>query len=160
MGHNINPHCVKVLSDKNIIIKHWVKKAMAMKQRKPSLKSGKGLDLRAIYNPLSGLSESFEVDRWVVKVSGQSVKKCQAEWLADTNQVGGDFRRQLATFDNPGIHNSFSVTQSDTSQRWWSSSDSVKILIFCLKFCTEFWNFQYMRLSVSKGFFLSGTLSK
>ena len=36
---------------------------------------GKGLDLRAIYNPLSGLSESFEVDRWVVKVSGQSVKK-------------------------------------------------------------------------------------
>ena len=63
MGHNINPHCVKVLSDKNIIIKRWVKKAMAIKQRKPSLNRGKGLDLRAIYNPLSGLSESFEVDR-------------------------------------------------------------------------------------------------
>ena len=75
MGHNINPHCVKVLSDKNVIIKRWVKKAMAIKQRKPSLNRGKGLDLPAIYNPLSGLSESFEVDRLVGKVSGQSVKK-------------------------------------------------------------------------------------
>ena len=31
-----------------------------------------------------------------------SIKKCQAEQLADTNWVGGDFRWQPATFDNPG----------------------------------------------------------
>ena len=30
-----------------------------------------------------------------------SVTKCQAEKPADTNQAGGDFRRQPATFDNP-----------------------------------------------------------
>ena len=30
-----------------------------------------------------------------------SVKECQAEQRADTNQIGGDFHRQLATFDNP-----------------------------------------------------------
>ena len=30
-----------------------------------------------------------------------SLKKCQAEQLADTNQVGSDFRRQPDTFDNP-----------------------------------------------------------
>ena len=30
-----------------------------------------------------------------------SIKKCQAEKLVDTNQVGGDFRQQPATFDNP-----------------------------------------------------------
>jgi len=30
-----------------------------------------------------------------------SLKKCQAEKLADTNQVGGDFCWQPATFDNP-----------------------------------------------------------
>ena len=57
-----------------------------------------------------GLSESFEIDGWVVKVSSQSreiffykmpsVKKCQTEWPADTDQVGGDFRRQPAFFDN------------------------------------------------------------
>ena len=29
------------------------------------------------------------------------LKKCQAEYLADTKQIGGDFRWQLATFDNP-----------------------------------------------------------
>ena len=28
-------------------------------------------------------------------------KKSRAEWLSDTNQIGGDFRRQSATFDNP-----------------------------------------------------------
>ena len=59
----------------------------------------------------TGLSESFEVDGLVVKVSSQSrdilfkktpsIKKWQAEWLADTNQVGGDFCRQPSTFDNP-----------------------------------------------------------
>ena len=30
-----------------------------------------------------------------------SIKKCQAEKQVDTNQVGGDFRQQPATFDNP-----------------------------------------------------------
>ena len=30
-----------------------------------------------------------------------SIKKCQAEKPVDTNQVGGDFRQQPATFDNP-----------------------------------------------------------
>ena len=30
-----------------------------------------------------------------------SVKKWQAEYPAVTNQVGGDFRQQLATVDNP-----------------------------------------------------------
>ena len=30
-----------------------------------------------------------------------SVKKCQAVYPADTNQIGGDFRRQPATLDNP-----------------------------------------------------------
>ena len=28
-------------------------------------------------------------------------KKCQAEYPADTKKIGGDFRRQPATFDNP-----------------------------------------------------------
>ena len=61
----------------------------------------------------AGLSESFEVDGWVIKVGSQSrdillkkmpsVKKCQAKKLADTNQVGSDFRQQPATFDNPVI---------------------------------------------------------
>ena len=32
-----------------------------------------------------------------------SVKKCQAEQPVDTNQVGGDFRQQPATFDNPAV---------------------------------------------------------
>ena len=32
-----------------------------------------------------------------------SVKKGQAEQPADTNQVGGDFPLQPATFDNPGL---------------------------------------------------------
>ena len=59
----------------------------------------------------SGLSESFEVDGRVVKVSGKSrdisfkktpsIKKCQAEKKADTNQVGTDFYWKPATFDNP-----------------------------------------------------------
>ena len=58
----------------------------------------------------AGLSESFEVDGWVVKVSSQSRdiflknaihKEIQAEKPVDTNQVGGDFRQQPATFDNP-----------------------------------------------------------
>ena len=30
-----------------------------------------------------------------------SIKKCQAELPAIRNQVGGDFRQQPATFDNP-----------------------------------------------------------
>ena len=30
-----------------------------------------------------------------------SIKKCQAEKLADANQVGGDFRPPPATFGNP-----------------------------------------------------------
>ena len=30
-----------------------------------------------------------------------SIKKCQAEKPGDTNQVGGDFRQQPATVDNP-----------------------------------------------------------
>ena len=30
-----------------------------------------------------------------------SVKKCQADWLANTNEVGGDFCQQLASFHNP-----------------------------------------------------------
>ena len=29
------------------------------------------------------------------------LKKCQAEYLADTKQIGSDFHRQLAAFDNP-----------------------------------------------------------
>ena len=32
-----------------------------------------------------------------------SVKKCQAESPADTNQAGGDFCQQPATFDNPAF---------------------------------------------------------
>ena len=34
-----------------------------------------------------------------------SVKKCQAEQLAVTNQVSGNFHRQLATLDNPALSN-------------------------------------------------------
>ena len=62
---------------------------------------------------MSGLSESFEVDGLVLYVSRPvqeyfilktpSVRKCQAEYPADTKQVGGDFRRQPATFDNPAM---------------------------------------------------------
>ena len=33
------------------------------------------------------------------------VKKCQAEESADINQVGGNFRRHVATFDNPANPN-------------------------------------------------------
>ena len=58
-----------------------------------------------------GWSESFEVDSWVVKVGGQSrnilFKKCHPKRNAkqsiltnNTNQLGGNFRRQPATFDN------------------------------------------------------------
>ena len=50
---------------------------------------------------LTGLPESFEVDGWVVKVSSQSrdilCKKTSSV------QVGSDFRRHPATFDNPAL---------------------------------------------------------
>ena len=54
----------------------------------------------------SGLSESFEAKissqfRDIIFKKTLSVKKCQAEYLAITNQVGGDFQWQPATFDNP-----------------------------------------------------------
>ena len=47
-----------------------------------------------------GLSESFEVDSWVVKVRGQS----GILYFKNTiykEMPGGDFRQQPATFDNP-----------------------------------------------------------
>ena len=58
---------------------------------------------------LPGLSESFKVDGWVVKVCGQSryilfknsICKEMLSRVADTNQKRGDFRWQPATFDNP-----------------------------------------------------------
>ena len=55
------------------------------------------------------LSESFEVDGWVVKVSGQSrdvflknviCKEMASRVAGYTNQAGSDFHRQPATFDN------------------------------------------------------------
>ena len=59
----------------------------------------------------AGLSESFEVDSWVVKVSGQSgifyfkntIHKEMPSRVASRylNQVGGDFRWQPADFWQP-----------------------------------------------------------
>ena len=55
-----------------------------------------------------GLPESFEVDGWVVKVSGHSRdilfknaihKEMPSREPADTNQVGGNFHWQSASFD-------------------------------------------------------------
>ena len=37
----------------------------------------------------------------ILYLKNTSVKKCQAEYLADTNQVGGNTHWQPATFDNP-----------------------------------------------------------
>ena len=83
-----------------------------------------------------GLSESFEIDGWVVKVSSQSrdiffykmpsVKKCQTEWPADTDQVGGDFRRQPAFFWQPC---SFIVNKTATEESSYGVLSIVSNLI-------------------------------
>ena len=52
-GHKINPHNVTGLSEGKRVIKHHLKKAIAINQRKPSVSSDDlGLDLSAISNPI------------------------------------------------------------------------------------------------------------
>ena len=52
-GHKINPHNVTGLSEEKSVIKHRVKKAIAIDQRKLSVSSDElGLDLSAISNPI------------------------------------------------------------------------------------------------------------
>ena len=52
-GHKINPHNVTGLSEGKRVIKHHLKKAIAINQRKPSVSSDElGLDLSAISNPI------------------------------------------------------------------------------------------------------------
>ena len=60
-GHKINTHNAKGLSNENNNIKHCVREAIALKQRKPSLNKDKGLDLPAIYNLLLGLCNNLAV---------------------------------------------------------------------------------------------------
>ena len=52
-GHKINPHNVTGLSEGKRVIKHHLKKAIAINQRKSSLSSDElGLHLSAIFNPI------------------------------------------------------------------------------------------------------------
>ena len=63
MGHDINPHNVKVLSDQNHTIKCCIKEAITIKQRKPSLNNDERLELPAIYNPLLGICNNLSIEQ-------------------------------------------------------------------------------------------------
>ena len=74
--------------------------------------------------------------------------KCQTEQLADTDQVGGDFHRQLPTFDNP-VHETAAEESSygvlsivsnlisnakTTSDALWVENDSSVPLLLVVPF--------------------------
>ena len=80
MGHNINPHNVKVLSYENNTIKRRVKEAISFKQRKPSLNMDEGLDLiPPVNNPLLGI-HNFSVTQQDKPLNNDEVRVIRTKY--------------------------------------------------------------------------------